>query len=126
MDPRAPDRLAAQKTWETRRAVGPVGALQVGRPGRMSMPKMMGQMVAWFEVVSLLIAYVAALALPHGASYMEVFRFVGATGFLAYGAALFPDNIWFHRPWRSTWITVFDGFVYACLTAGVFGWLWPR
>jgi hypothetical protein len=22
--------------------------------------------------------------------------------------------------------SVFDGFVYACLTAAVFGWLWPR
>ena len=27
--------------------------------------------------------------------------------------------------WRYTLHTVFDGLIYALLTAGTFGWLWP-
>jgi hypothetical protein len=35
------------------------------------------------------------------------------------------NSIWYHRAWSSTIKSVVDGFVYALLTAGVFGWLWP-
>lgn len=126
MDPKAPDRAASQRTWEGRYAQGPVGVLVLGRPGRMSMPRMLGGMLLWFLVVTFCIAYVASHALSFGAPYLTVFQVVGATAFLAYGAGQFPDSIWFYRSWRSTWITVFDALVYACLTAGVFGWLWPR
>jgi hypothetical protein len=39
--------------------------------------------------------------------------------------ALVQQSIWYGRKWSTTWPSVFDGFVYACLTAAVFGWLWP-
>lgn len=126
MDPKAPDKKAAQKTWEERYAQGPVGALLVGTPGRVNMGKNMGLMVAYFLVVSFFIAYIASHALPHGATYLQVFQIVGATAFVAYGSAQFVDSIWFHRSWRSTWLNVADALLYACLTAGTFGWLWPR
>ena len=126
MEPKPADRAAAQKTWEERYARGPVGVLILGRPGRMSMPKMMGQMGALVLVVSFFIAYIAAHALPFGASYLAVFRIVGATAFVAYGSAQFVDSIWFYRSWRTTWLNVLDALLYACLTAGAFGWLWPR
>ena len=36
------------------------------------------------------------------------------------------DTIWFKRNWISTLKSTFDGLVYGLLTAGMFGWLWPR
>jgi hypothetical protein len=34
--------------------------------------------------------------------------------------------VWKQKPWSMTFKHVFDGLVYALLTAGVFGWLWPE
>jgi hypothetical protein len=39
---------------------------------------------------------------------------------------LLQGSIWAWRRWSTTLKGVFDGLVYALLTAGVFGWLWPR
>ena len=55
-----------------------------------------------------------------------MFRFVGVTAFLAYAAALWPMSIWYRRSWLTTFKGTVDGLVYALLTAGTFGWLWPR
>jgi hypothetical protein len=30
------------------------------------------------------------------------------------------------KPWSVAWKEVFDGLLYGCVTAGTFGWLWPR
>ena len=120
------DKAAAKKAWEERYAKGPVGVIHAGRPGKMSMGKMLGQMVVFFLVVSFFVAYIASHALAHGASYLRVFQVVGATSFLAYGASQFVDSIWFYRSWRTTWLSVIDALIYCGLTAGTFGWLWPR
>jgi hypothetical protein len=50
---------------------------------------------------------------------------VGTTAFAAYSVALMHESIWYGRKWSSTLKSMADGFVYACVTAGVFGWLWP-
>jgi hypothetical protein len=105
---------------------GPVAVLNLRRPGP---PGMGPSLVRWFVytlVVSFLIAYVASHALPAGAEYLTVFRIVGAVGFLAYGAANVPAAIWMGKPWSVAWKEVFDGLVYGLVTAGTFGWLWPR
>ncbi len=86
-------------------------------------------LVLWFLyslVISLFSAYVAGHALPARASYLEVFRFAGATAFLAYALALWQMSIWYRRKWSLTIKATIDGLIYACLTAGTFGWLWPR
>jgi hypothetical protein len=36
------------------------------------------------------------------------------------------NSIWKGQQWSTTVKEVFDGFVYAVLTAGTFSWLWPR
>ncbi len=41
-------------------------------------------------------------------------------------AATVPDAIWFGRPWSAIGKNLFDALMYGLLTAGVFGWLWPR
>ena len=51
---------------------------------------------------------------------------VGTTAFMGYSLALLPESIWYKRRWSRTFKSMFDGLIYALLTAGVFGWLWPR
>ena len=83
----------------------------------------------WFLfiiVVNLFAAYVTGRALDPGADYLTVFRFVGTTAFMGYSLALLQQSIWFRRNWGSTAKSMFDGLVYALLTAGVFGWRWPQ
>jgi hypothetical protein len=51
---------------------------------------------------------------------------VGATGFLTYGMGQIPASIWMGKPWAVAVKEVFDGLLYGLVTAGTFGWLWPR
>jgi hypothetical protein len=105
---------------------GPVGVLNLMRPG---VPKMGNYLAQWFVfilVVSFFIAYIAAHSIPAGARYLEVFRVIGAVGFLAYAAGQLPAAIWMGKPWKVAWKEAFDGLVYGLVTAGTFGWFWPR
>ena len=86
-------------------------------------------LLLWFLysiVVSLFSAYVASRAVAAGAHYLVVFRFVGCTAFMGYSLALLQNSIWYRRNWGTTVKSMFDGLVYGLLTAGTFGWLWPR
>jgi hypothetical protein len=90
---------------------------------------MKSNLVQWFLyslVVSVFAAYVAGRALPPGSLYLSVFRFVGVTAFIAYSVALWQMSIWYRRSWITTAKATVDGLIYALLTAGTFGWLWPR
>jgi hypothetical protein len=58
--------------------------------------------------------------------YLQVFRVAGTVAFLAYSGAHVPGAIWFGRPLGSALKEVADGLLYGLLTAGAFGWLWPR
>jgi hypothetical protein len=107
-------------------AEGPVAVLNLLRPGVPTMGKMLGQWFGLILVITLIIAYVACHCLPAGARYMDVFRTVAPVGFLAYAAGQFPAAIWMGKPWRIAWKEAFDGLLYGLVTAGTFGWLWPR
>jgi hypothetical protein len=93
-------------------------------------PASMGNnLVLWFlysAVVGVFAAYVAGRALPAGAAYLRVFRFAGVTAFAGYSLALWQMSIWYRRAWITTIKATVDGLIYALLTAGTFGWLWPR
>jgi hypothetical protein len=122
-----PASTAEMKTPEfaAKMQSGPVMMLTVMPNGPVTMGK---TFVAWFlycAVVNLFAAYIAGRALPPGTDYLQVFRFVGATAFIGYAAALWQNSIWFHRAWSTTIKSTFDGLIYACLVAGTFGWLWP-
>ncbi len=105
---------------------GPVMVLTVHPNGPPGMAKNLALWFVYSLVVSFFAAYVAGRALPHGAAYLPVFRFVGVSAFLAYSVALWQMSIWYGRGWGMTIKSTIDGFIYACCTAGVFGWLWPR
>lgn len=105
---------------------GPVAFITVRPAG---MPSMKNSLMLWFlytVAVGVFAAYIAGRALGAGAPYLEVFRFAGATAFLGYAFALVQSSIWYGRRWRTTFLSMFDGLIYALLTAGTFGWLWPK
>ncbi len=105
---------------------GPVMMFTVWPGGSMSMGR---QLVQWFlyaVIVGIFAAYVAGRALPPGAEYLHVFRFAGVTAFIGYALALWQMSIWYRRAWLTTIKATVDGLIYALLTAGTFGWLWPR
>jgi hypothetical protein len=82
----------------------------------------------WFLftlVVSLVAGYLASRTLAPGSEYLDVFRVTGTVAFAGYVLALWEHAIWFGRSWVATAKFSFDGLIYALLTAGVFGWLWP-
>lgn len=105
---------------------GPVGMMTVMPSGAPSMGKSLALWFVYCCVVGLFAAYVAGRALPIGAHYRAVFRFAGVTAFVGYALALWQNTIWFKRAWTTTLKSTFDGLLYGLLTAGVFGWLWPR
>ena len=105
---------------------GPVVIMTVVKSGP---PNMTANLVQWFIyslVVGVLAAYVAGRTVGSGATYLAVFRIAGCTAFIAYAVALWQNSIWYKRSWGTTIRNTFDGLVYGLVTAGAFGWLWPR
>jgi hypothetical protein len=87
------------------------------------------QLVQWFLyllVVGVFSAYLTSRALGPGTDYLRVFRFAGTTAFAAYALALWQDSIWYKRSWATTIKYTLDGLLYALMTGGTFGWLWPK
>ncbi|MEO8193789.1 MAG: hypothetical protein ABI681_08050 [Gemmatimonadales bacterium] len=91
-----------------------------------SMGRNMSLWFLYLVIVGIFAGYIAGRALPPGTEYMEVFRFTGTVAFLCYSAALWQMSIWYRRAWNITIKATIDGLIYGLLTAGVFGWLWPR
>jgi hypothetical protein len=107
-------------------AEGPVGVLNLKPAGTFGMGPSLAQWFVFALVVSFFVAYIASHALPPGSAYLRVFQVVGTVGFLAYAAGQLPAAIWMGKPWTVAWKEAFDGLLYGLVTAGVFGWLWPR
>jgi hypothetical protein len=105
---------------------GSVGLLTV-LPSRA--PAMGKHLVQWFiysVAIGVFVAYLTGRTRGPGTQYVEVFRVAGTTGFLGYAGAQIQDSIWKGQTWGVTFKHVFDGLICGLLTAGTFGWLWPR
>jgi len=105
---------------------GPVGILTVLPSGPPAMGKYLGSWFAYCIVVAFFTAYVTFHSIPPGANYLFVFRVAGAVAFMSYGLGPLVNSIWKGQPWSMTIKEVIDGLIYGLLTAGTFGWLWPR
>lgn len=127
MVPRATN-MAEMKTdaFKEKMNKGPLVIMTVMPTGQWSMGKPLTLWFIYSLVVSYFAAYIASRALMPGAYYLEVFRFAGATAFIGYAMAIWQDSIWYHRAWSMTIKQTLDGLIYALLTAGTFGWLWPK
>jgi hypothetical protein len=105
---------------------GPVGHMIVLPNGPVFLPKFL---ILWFVfclIVGTVVAYLAAHTMTRGATYRHVFGVVGTASFLAYGIGGLSNGVWKGFPWKMVLLEAFDGLIYAMLTAGTFGWLWPR
>ena len=105
---------------------GPVGMMYVRPSGPVQMGKFLGMWFFFCLVVGVFVAYLTGHTVDPGAHYLKVFRVAGTAAFLTYGLGNLSNGIWKGQPWGVTIKEVIDGLIYGLLTAGVFGWLWPR
>ena len=119
-------KQAASPEMKAKFDSGPVGVLWLKAPGQMNLGPFLGKWIAYTLIVSAVVGYLASAALTSGAEYLKVFQIVGTAAWLGYAWAGPADSIWKGKPWAVTWRGLFDGLVYAALTAGSFAWLWPR
>ena len=111
--------------FQAKYKAGPVAFITV-RPSDFSMA---ATMVLWFVfslVVSLFAGYIAGVALTPGTEYPRVFQVAGTVAFCGYGLAQAHESIWWGRRWSWTLRNMADSLLYALLTGGTFGWLWPK
>jgi hypothetical protein len=105
---------------------GPVAFITV-LPRRMPpMGRNMALSFLYYLTIGFIVAYLTTRTLTPGTHYLAVFRVAGTVAWLAYGTGVIQDAIWFGRPWSAVVKHLLDSLAYALLTAGVFGWLWPR
>lgn len=105
---------------------GPVGMMTVFPSGPPVMPKLLGMWFIYCLIIGFFVAYLTGRTVMPGAHYLVVFRVAGTAAFLAYGVGHLSNSIWKGQTWSVTIKEVIDGLVYGLLTAGTFGWLWPR
>ena len=112
--------------YKARVRTGPVGILRVRDPAAvLNMGPSILKSLVLHLVVALFVGYLASAALETGAPYLSVFQITGTAAFMAHGFVGFQESIWFGLPRSVAFKHALDGLVYALLTAGIFGWLWP-
>jgi hypothetical protein len=104
----------------------PSALMLVRNPATFNFGKTMTLWFLYIIVISIFVGYVTGLARPLGTRYIEVFRVAGAAAVLAYAFRSITDAIWYGKPWKIVIKEMIDGIFYSLLTAGAFGWLWPR
>jgi len=118
----------AMKSEEFRKKVekGPLAVVTIMPADSFS--NMGPQLVQWFAycmLVGVVSAYLGGRLLAPGADYLMVFRVTGTVAFASYAMALPQRSILYKASWSTTLKSMVDALVYALLTAGAFGWLWP-
>ena len=105
--------------------VGPWGCITAAStPPNMGIA--LGMWLVNLLIITTGVAFLASKTFIPGSDYMKVFTFVAIAAFLGHGGGILCDSIWKGRPWKAMPSTLFDAVVYALLTAGTFGWLWPK
>jgi len=105
---------------------GPVGMVLLRQSGAPGMGKNLTQWLVYSLVIGVFVAYLTGRTVPLGAAYLAVFRVAGTAAFLAYAGGAPIDAIWRGQTWSASVKAIIDGLVYALVTAGTFGWLWPK
>jgi hypothetical protein len=105
---------------------GPVGTLTAFPSGPPAMGKFLGLWFAYCLLIGFFVAYLTGRTVAPKEHYLAVFRVAGTVAFMSYGLGPLVNGIWKGQPWSNVFKESFDGLIYALLTAGTFGWLWPR
>ena len=122
--PGSPDRMK-DPAFVAKMTKGPLVIMNVSPGAPPNMGKSLAMWFIFVAIVTFFSAYIASRAVTPGSDYLTVFRFVGTSAFMGYALGQIPESIWYKRSWVRTSKSVFDSLIYALLTAGVFGWLWP-
>lgn len=110
--------------FQAKMKAGPCGTLTIW-PGAVNMGRNLVLTLLYYMVVGLFAAYVAWHGLGEGEHpYLLVFRITGAVAFAAHGLGWMSHAIWYG--WKGFWADLADGLLYALITGGTFGWLWPH
>lgn len=122
------DSMADMKTpeFQAKWKAGPVFIATFLPRRDMSMGPQLAMWFVYSLVISALVGFLAWHVFAPGTTYLPIFHVVALAAFLGYAGALWPPSIWFRRSWGTTVRSTIDGLIYALVTAGVFGWLWPR
>jgi hypothetical protein len=121
-DPKEMAKPEMLKKWEE----GPNAFVILTTPHKPNMGKALGLWFLLALVIAALSGYLASRTVPIGASFLAVARVVSITTFLAYAGGSVSNMIWMGRTPGATIKEVIDAFLYGLVTAGAFGWLWPR
>lgn len=111
--------------FQAKMTEGPVMFMTVRPNGPAGMGKELTLWLGYCVVVAIFAAYLTSRTVAPGAEYLQVFRVSGTIAFAGYGLALLQRPIWYGESWSTAFKSVFDALIYALLTAGTFGWLWP-
>lgn len=112
--------------FQQKMKLGPVGNVTIRPSGETGMGKLLGQYFVYALVISLFSGYLTAATHSSDAPYLEVFRVSGTVAFCCHAVAHWQNWIWWGRGTRITIMSTIDGLIFALLTGGTFGWLWPR
>ncbi len=115
----APETVAKYKE-------GPVAFINVVPSGAPNMGKALTLWFLFSLVIGVFVAYLVGRTMGAGAEYRSVFRLAGTVAFLGYATGDPLASIWKGQKWSATLRHMIDGLVYALLTGGFFGWLWPN
>ncbi len=99
---------------------GPHGLMTVF--GSFSMGRNLSLTFVYFLVASFCLAYLTTLAIPPGADFMKVFRFVATAGFMTFFAAIVPHAIWFKCRIVGHLI---ESIAFAAIIGAIFAAMWP-
>ena len=105
---------------------GPVAMVTMRRSGPPSMGAPLSQWFVMNLVVAAVAAYLASKAVPPGASFLAVARFVSLVTFVAYAGGAIAGGIWMGKPWTAAFKELLDAFLYGLVSACAFAWLWPH
>ncbi len=107
-------------------AEGPVGVMALMPNRTPSMGPMLGVWFVFNVVVAFFVAYLCSRTLQPAPEYLTVFRVAGTATFMAYALGDVPSAIWMGKPWPVVLKNSADSLIYALVSGGVFGSMWPR
>ena len=105
---------------------GPIGFITIRPSGAPAMGKFLVQWFLYCIVVGIFTACVTGATQMPGTEYRKIFHLAGIVAFVGYSLALIQNAIWKGETWGVTFKHILDGLIYGLLTAGTFGWLWPK
>ena len=93
-----------------------------------SKPNMLKNLIKTFLaylLITIVVAYIASVALPAGAEYLKVFQIIGAAAFLGHCTGSLAGDFFLAKPNRFIITSFIDGVIFALITAGVIASMWP-